>query len=83
MKILMVASEAAPFVRNSDVANVVVELCSELRFQGHDVRLIIPFYRHLRHAQAARQIVSELKVGLGLYWRQASIWRLDPDTLDP
>jgi len=77
MKVLMVASEAAPFLRTSDVANVVVELCSELRKEGHDVRLAIPFYRHVASAATARQIVTEFDVRLGMYRRKASIWQFD------
>ncbi len=82
MKILMVSSEAAPFMRTGDVANVVVELTSELRQQGHDVRLVLPFYRHSAKVETARQIVGVLEVGLGFFKRQASIWRLDyaPDS---
>jgi|GEM_PF-28149 len=77
MRILMVASEAAPFLRTSDVANVVVELCSALQEQGHDTRLVIPFYRRLDRADAARQIVPDLNVPLGEFSGPASVWRVD------
>ena len=56
MKILMVASEAVPFVRTGDVANVVTGLAAELRRKGHDVRLAIPDYRGL--APTTRQLPS-------------------------
>lgn len=86
MKILMVSSEAVPFMRTGAVANVVVELTSELRSKGHDVRLALPFYRQSAKAEGARQIIDKLDVPLGSFRRQASIWRLDyasdsPDTI--
>ena len=77
MRILMVASEAAPFLRTSDVANVVVDLSMGLRELGHDVRLAIPFYRTLAGVESARCIVGDFDVGLSGYKRQASVWRVD------
>ncbi len=44
MNILMVASEATPYLRTSDVASVVTNLSTALREKGHDVRIAIPFY---------------------------------------
>ncbi|RPJ61217.1 MAG: GAF domain-containing protein [Acidobacteria bacterium] len=81
MNILMIASEAAPYLRTSGVANVVVELSSELRQQGHDVRLVIPHYRSLSHTEGARLIIKDVNVPLGLYQRRADIWKLDLSAL--
>jgi starch synthase len=79
MKILMVASEASPFLRTSDVANVVRELSLQLRRQDHDARLIVPYYRNVRLAEseAPRQVLEEIVVPLGLYNRNATIWRVE------
>lgn len=45
MKILMVASEVAPFARTGGLAEVTAALPAALRRMGHDVRVIMPFHR--------------------------------------
>lgn len=44
MKILFVASEAAPFAKTGGLADVIGSLPKELKRQGMDVRVIIPKY---------------------------------------
>jgi starch synthase len=77
MNILMVASEAVPFVRTGDVANVVTGLAAELRRKGHDVRLAIPDYRRLAADNEAVTLIPALSVKLASYTRPATIRRLD------
>ena len=50
LKLLMVASEAAPFAKTGGLADVVGSLPTALHALGHDVRLIIPWYRSVRKA---------------------------------
>lgn len=45
MKILFVASEAAPFVRSGGLGDVAGALPKALNERGHDCRVIIPFYK--------------------------------------
>ena len=45
MKILIVASEVAPFARATSVADVAGSLPVALRARGHDVRVITPRYK--------------------------------------
>ena len=49
MKILMVASEANPFVKSGGLADVVYSLSKELVKLGHDVRIILPYYQTIKN----------------------------------
>ena len=44
MQILMVASEAVPFVKTGGLADVVSALSKQLKKNGHDVRIVMPRY---------------------------------------
>ena len=44
MKILMIASELAPFVKTGGLANMVNALGITLSNMGHDVRVVLPRY---------------------------------------
>ena len=50
MKILVVASEAAPFIRTGGLADSVGALTRALAATGADVRLVIPWYSGLDKA---------------------------------
>ncbi|WP_432821793.1 glycogen synthase GlgA [Trichloromonas sp.] len=45
LKILMVASEVTPFAKSGGLADVAGSLPRALRALGHDVRIIMPYYR--------------------------------------
>ena len=44
MKILFVASEAAPFIKTGGLADVAAALPKYLKRQGAEVKLVLPLY---------------------------------------
>ncbi len=61
MKILMAASEAAPFVKTGGLADAVSALSLTLAKMGHDVRVVIPRYFQVDREKYA---LSDLKMTL-------------------
>ncbi len=54
MKILMAGSEMAPLARTGGLGDVLQSLPAELTKRGHDVSVIIPFYRSIRENKALK-----------------------------
>jgi starch synthase len=50
MRILMVCSEFAPLAKTGGLADAVTGLSTALAARGHDVRVLLPHYAHLRPA---------------------------------
>ncbi|MCP3918578.1 MAG: glycogen synthase GlgA [bacterium] len=48
LRILLVASEVAPFAKTGGLADVSAALATKLGQMGHDVRVLLPRYSHLR-----------------------------------
>jgi starch synthase len=66
LRILMVASEAAPFAKTGGLGDVTGALPRALRALGHDVRILIPRHRGVEeHASEIRTVVPRLAVPLG------------------
>jgi starch synthase len=73
-KILMVAPEMAPFVKVGGLADVVGALSKALDARGHDVRIVMPKYAGMAHADLAQPRNRPLRVRLGRQDRYARLW---------
>ncbi len=66
MNILFVASEVAPFAKTGGLADVTGSLPKELKRMGHDVRIILPFYRTVAEGGfAVSDVMQRVTVPLG------------------
>ncbi|MBZ5590695.1 MAG: glycogen synthase GlgA [Acidobacteriia bacterium] len=79
MKVLMVASEAAPFAKTGGLADVVGSLPAALRSFDCEVAVLIPRYRAV-DLSSARRIYDSLPVWLGGVLHQTSLYQADAAT---
>lgn len=66
MKVLFIASEVAPFAKTGGLADVTGSLPKELQRLGHDVRVILPFYKTVQmgNYDISREVQrAEVQVG--------------------
>jgi len=61
MKILMAASEMAPFIRIGGLADGISELSGGLHRLGHEVNVVIPFYRSIREDKTAKAKKTKIR----------------------
>lgn len=73
-RILMVGSEAAPYVKTGGLADVLGALPAALVKQGHEVAVLIPRYRSVDTRPLTR-IWDELHVPLGPYTHTCSVFQ--------
>ncbi len=72
LKILLVASEVTPFAKSGGLADVAGSLPRALRALGHDVRIIMPYYRTIAaRGDIQRRDVAAATVALDATPRRA------------
>lgn len=70
MNILMAASEMAPLARSGNLGDSVAALAGELRSLGHEVSVVLPFYRSIREGRLKTRktgVRFNVSVGSGRY----------------
>ena len=71
-KVLMVASEALPFIKTGGLADVMGSLPAALKERGEDVAVVVPRYRDAKMADS-RCVLERLPVWLGNTCYQARV----------
>jgi starch synthase len=62
MKILMATSEAVPYIKTGGLADVAGSLSEVLTERGHELRLVLPYYRDIA-AEKPEKLPFELNIG--------------------
>src|SRR5579871_1671059 len=79
MKILMVASEAAPFAKTGGLADVVGSLPAALKALGHEVAVLIPRYAAV-DLKNARRVYDHLPIQLPAGRFATSVYLIERET---
>jgi starch synthase len=61
MKILVASSELTPLARTGGLADAVAELTAELSRLGHEVSVVLPYYRSIREEKAVKTKKTRVK----------------------
>lgn len=76
LRILFVASECVPLVKTGGLGDVVGALAPVLRARGHDVRVVLPRYRAVKHVPVVR-LPNPLGVTIGPNTHWAAVCRAE------
>jgi starch synthase len=79
MRILMVASEAAPFAKTGGLADVVGSLPAALKALGHEVAVLLPRYAAV-DLKTARRVYDSLPIWLPPVQYDTSIYLIERET---
>src|SRR5437773_2372283 len=62
MRILMISAEGAPLERTGALVDVMDALPSALRARGHEVSVVLPFYREIKENRAFKKTNTGITV---------------------
>ena len=76
MKILLAASEMAPWAKTGDFADSVSDLAAHLRKAGNEVTIVLPFYRCIRENKSLKpkRTKIRLSIQLGSFCFDCLVW---------
>jgi starch synthase len=76
MKILIAASEIAPFAKSGGLADFVEGMASHLGAAGHEVTVVLPFFRCIRENKSvgAKRSKTRFSVSVGLENLPCEVW---------
>ena len=80
MKILVASSELTPLARTGGLADAVAELTAELSRLGHEVSVVIPYYRSIREEKAVKTKKDACQIQRSGRQRQDSCRRFETQT---
>ncbi len=77
MNVLFAAAEVAPLVKTGGLADVAGALPAALRRAGHDVRVVMPYYRELRERRVPVEgPIAATFLTVGERQEELRVWRL-------
>lgn len=81
MKLLFAGSECAPFFKSGGLGDVLGALPKELAKEGHDVRVVLPYFIQLVPEEYKEQLVDVAQFTVKVGWRNqhCGIKQLDKD----
>jgi starch synthase len=77
MRILMAASEMAPFARTGGLGDVLAELPCALQKRGHEVSTVIPYYAGAHFEKEPVPTGLELDIPLGAHTLRATVFETE------
>ena len=77
MKILMASSEMAPLARSGGLGDVLEMLPAEMQKRGHEVSVVLPYYRSIRESRGLKIKSTGVKMTV-----QVGAKRLDAEVLE-